>query len=476
MKFFNIKNLGYKLMRLALVAGVISISSCEKMLEVDTPVNQLVSASVFKDSTTAQAAVNGLYSLMYNGTAQLNPGFYSSNSTTIPAKAADELFVSNNDNDAFVTNTLLSNDGDATKIWTDNYQLIYSANSIIEGMEASALTPTLKRQLIGEAKFMRGFLHFTLVNYFGDVPLITTKDVTVNNTSVRTPASVVYAQVIADLKDAKASLAIDYSWSQNNRTRVNRYVAAAMLSRVYLYNSNWELAEQEATEVIGQNAYTLPTNLSQIFIKGSKEAIWEFHTNLNGYTYTANTLLPNGNLQPVYVLRPQLMSAFEPGDLRQSTWTRTYTSGTTVSPYAYKYTTRIAGNGTENEIVMRLAEQYLIRAEARIRNNNIAGGIADLNILRARARAAATAAIPNPLPALSASLSQADALLAVEHERQVELFVEWGHRWFDLKRTNRANTLLPLIPDKSWQATDALLPITESLILGNPNLVPNPGY
>ena len=89
--------------------------------------------------------------------------------------------------------------------------------------------------------------------------------------------------------------------------------------------------------------------------------------------------------------------------------------------------------------------------------------VSDINVIRRRAGLADTEA-----------LSQAEVLLAIEEERKKELFVEWGHRWLDLKRTQRANLILASKPN--WSPTDLLFPIPESELLNNPNLIQNPGY
>ena len=116
-------------------------------------------------------------------------------------------------------------------------------------------------------------------------------------------------------------------------------------------------------------------------------------------------------------------------------------------------------------MVLRLAEQYLIRAEARAQQNNISGSQSDLNLIRNRAGLVNTAA--NDKTAL---------LTAIEHERQVELFTEWGHRWLDLKRTNRADAVLGPIKAPNWQPTDMLYPIPQTQIANDPNVHQNPGY
>jgi hypothetical protein len=118
----------------------------------------------------------------------------------------------------------------------------------------------------------------------------------------------------------------------------------------------------------------------------------------------------------------------------------------------------------DHSTVLRLAEQYLIRAEARTQQNNIAGAQADVNVIRHRAGLGDTPA--NDKESL---------LTAIDQERKHELFNEWGHRWLDLKRTGRADAVLSAIKPQ-WKPTAVLFPIPESEIINNPALKQNPGY
>jgi hypothetical protein len=119
-------------------------------------------------------------------------------------------------------------------------------------------------------------------------------------------------------------------------------------------------------------------------------------------------------------------------------------------------------------MVLRLAEQYLIRSEARALLGNINGSQADLNVIRKRAGLAnTTAADKNALVA------------AILHERQVEFFSDWGTRWLDLKRTNNADALMSIITLKkggTWQATDKLYPLPFIELQRGPSLLQNLGY
>jgi hypothetical protein len=182
-------------------------------------------------------------------------------------------------------------------------------------------------------------------------------------------------------------------------------------------------------------------------------------------SYTLSTQLPLNN---------NLVNAFETGDARLTNWVGTFTTTTApVTTYYYANKYKVASLSstiavTEYPIVMRFAEQYLIRAEARAQQNNLSGAVADINIVRARASLANTTAA-----------SQSDILDAVAHERQVELFSEWGHRWFDLKRTNKLDAVMSVVtPQKggTWSSFEQLMPIPPDDIRAGANLKQNPGY
>jgi hypothetical protein len=455
-----------------ILIALISLSGCKKLIEIDIPDNQLERANIYLDSVSAQATVNGMYSVMYNTTSggTITSSTAGTFLTTCPGRSSDEIYAPTATDDQFVSNSLLPDIGLLNTVWAALYQTIYQANKIIEGMEASALSPTLKKQLIGEAKFIRAFCHFHLVNLWGPIPLITGTNVSITSIQGRQSVELVNAQIIQDLKDAQASLSDNYSWSANIRTRANAWAATALLARVYLYNQQWSLAEQEASKVIAQTSlFTLPA-LNTVFLKTSNETIWAFNTNQFGYPFIARALLPGtATVDPSLALTPSLLAAFERDLLRPdyeddrfSAWTKAAPSG---MRYAYKYISNLPTSNTEFAVVLRLAEQYLIRAEARIQQDNLSGGITDIDVIRRRAGLHGTFAT-----------AKSDLLLAVEHERQIELFLEYGSRWYDLKRTARANSVLAPLKGNAWQPSDVLYPIPSPQILANSNLKQNPDY
>jgi hypothetical protein len=327
-----------------------------------------------------------------------------------------------------------------------------------------------KRQLTGEASFLRAYCYFYLVNLFGPVPLVTTTQYAYSDTMSRTPVVEVYNQIKADLKLAQSSLLSDYSISGGERVRANQWSAVALLSRVYLYNQQWDSAEEAATAVISNNSlFYLPT-LDSVFLANSPEAILQLDPP-NSYPYATeegNQLIPyDSTASPNWYMTSQLLGAFEPGDQRYTSWVdSTDYSGTYYYyPYKYKVYAGTQGNITEYYMLLRLGEQYLIRAEARAWQNNLPGAIGDLNVIRGRAG----------LDTLSSGLNQTQVIAAVAQERRIELFAEWGHRWLDLKRTDSATAVLQPIKPK-WTANAVLWPIPQSELTADAYLTQNGGY
>jgi starch-binding outer membrane protein, SusD/RagB family len=273
------------------------------------------------------------------------------------------------------------------------------------------------------------------------------------------------------MADAKTA----YSIGSEERVRPNKWAAIALLARAYLYNNDYVNAEQQASLIINNSMYdTVPLN--QVFSKNSKEAIWQLQPVNNGWNtedarkFKLPASGPNTSSFPVY-LSAFLMNSFENGDKRRiiGNWVNSTTVGATTYYYPYKYKSATSGAPvTEYSMMLRLAEQYLIRAEARAQQNKIAEGQADLNVIRKRAGLANTTAD-----------DKASLLTAILHERQVEFFTELGHRWLDLKRTDNIDQVMSLVtPIKggTWSTNWQWYPIPAYEIRHNSNILQNSGY
>lgn len=455
---------------LPILVLAIYTGSCTDFVQIEPPGSDLVKETVFKNDETAVDAIDAIYHKM--AATGFASGFRNS-VTKLASLSADGLaeYSSNILAGAFYINNILPSNSYNSVLWSSAYNRIYMANAVIEGVEENEeISPGVATQLEGEAKFIRAFCHFYLANLYGDVPLITTTDYQVNIVAGRVPVEDVYKQIVLDLQDALELLEEDYSASEEERIRPNKRAAAALLARVYLYTQDWENAEAMATEVIEDNQYRLLPDLNQVFLANSEEAIWQLfpiRTGRNTHEGYDFILTPTSILRAA--LTSEFINAFEAGDDRMTNWVGSFNDGTDTWYYPYKYKIKTGDVLTEYSMVLRLAEQYLIRAEARARQGgDLTDAIADVDAIRERANLPLIADT-NP------AISQADLLLAIEQERKMELFTEWGHRWLDLKRWGKAD--MALSPLKSeWNATDVLYPIPEDDVLRNPNLSQNTGY
>lgn len=444
-------------------------TACRKFVDIEPPANQIPSEVAFANDASATAAVNGIYSEMITNSSQFSSGF----TTLYAGMSSDEIgYYSSSFRDEFVNSqiTIVNHANLTSWFWSPAYRYIYTANLCLTELEKSNnINPYLKKTLKGECLFIRSFCYFHLVNLFGGVPLILNTDYNENASIPRSTQDEIYAQLILDLVSAKSLLSDTYPVTE--KVRVNRMAATSLLAKVYLYTRNWEKAENEASSVINSSLYSLEPALNSVFLKSSPETIWQLKTISNSInTIEGNLILPaSSSSVPTFVLTNTLLSSFELGDNRKNAWTYSRVfplpSGPTVTiPYKYK----VFGNNapiTEYYVVIRLAELYLIRAEARMNMDNISGSQDDLNRIRNRAGLANTIAA-----------TKSDLQIAIEKERQIELFCEWGNRWYDLKRMNRANDVLSPIKGSNWQLTDTLWPIPQDQINLNNSLSQNPGY
>jgi hypothetical protein len=442
---------------------LVSLSSCKKFVDIPAPQTQAESSSVFSSNATATSAVVGLYYQMIASNLTLMNGAI----TIYTGLSGDEIsnVNPNSDYDAFRTNAIPSNNSSInSKFWTNAYKYIYQANAVLEGLnQSTAVTAAVKDQLRGEMLFSRALNYFYLVNLFGDIPLITTTDYLKNGSVPRTSVATVNQQIIADLTEAKQLLTGSYAGSTN--VRPNKMAATALLARMYLYQKDWVNAEAQATELLNSGAYSLETDPSKVFGSSSAETIFQLARPTANTAEGAAFIPASGSAKPTFIITNALLNSFENGDSRKTSWLKTNNIGGTSYNYPYKYKIRNSTTVSEYNVVLRLAEIYLIRAEARAEQQKLSEALADLNVIRNRA------GLPNATFSV-----QADVLNAIIHERQIELFAEWGHRWLDLKRTGLSNSVLSLVKGANWQPSDALYPIPLSQILLNPFLTQNAGY
>lgn len=450
-----------------LIAAV--VLSCSELVEIDPPTDSLSGDHLFADDASATSVLNGIY-------AQLaKSGFASgsSGSVTFLAAASADGFVANGaaateqNIPVFYNNALNNETQGVIGLWNSLYQHIFYTNTALEELEATTgLSQSVSRQLRGEALFVRSFCYFYLVNLFGEVPLALTSDYRINNALTRTSTDEVYTQLIADLREAMELLPDGFAHTGGGRVRPNRAAAQALLARALLYTGNWPGAVEQASAVIARaDTYRL-IPLNEVFLKNSEAAIWQLVPAYN-YTNEGWSYIPAANSLPKFVtLSDQLLSLYSAGDNRFTEWVGqgSYLDQAFYYPYKYKNWDSSRPQD-EYSMVLRLAEQYLIRAEAFARQDRLEDAKADIDALRNRAG----------LGGLPDDIGKETLLAEIEHERFRELFGEWGHRWLDLKRTGRVDAVLGAVKP-GWQSYQQLYPIPRIETDRNGNLHPNPDY
>ncbi|MBS1526461.1 MAG: RagB/SusD family nutrient uptake outer membrane protein [Bacteroidetes bacterium] len=443
------------------IATLIMVASCKKFVDVGLPKNQLISSEVFADSTNANSALAGIYYSAISTYLGLNAGglpLYS-------GLSADELTPTGSSTEPvqFYSNNILSNNNSNAVFWGGAYSSIYSANAIIQGVTASTgISAHAKLQLIGEARFVRAYEYFCLLNLYGGVPLVLSTDYKTTALMPRATIEQVYTQIVDDLQFAETNLGSN----TGTNDRPNSLVASALLAKVYLYLAKNDLAATEATKVITSGNYSLEADPNNVFLSGSAETIWQLDLPYNHFTWIGQILVPTSTRAvPKYVINPVLLNSFETGDLRASSWINVNVARGNTFSYPYKYKSNVlASSTTEGYVLLRLADIYLVRAEAEVALGKLEDGANDINLIRARAL----------LPGVEVS-DAAQLLMAVQNERRHEMFCEEGNRWFDLKRWNLANAALGSVKT-GWKPEAQLYPIPVNQISANPNLTQNPGY
>lgn len=435
-----------KLLSLLLIFFLIS---CDSILEVE-PTESLSADQAITNKNDVLSALTGCY----DGLQQL--GLYSLDIIVIPDLISDNLDHTGTrqeygqiDNNAILAENYL-----IEGVWNDAYDLLNRVNSLLVKLpEIGDLTEEDRSRVSGELLFLRALVHFEMVNLFGAIPIKTEPTVSVDESLdvPRDDIDQVYIQIISDLESAKDKIG-DQANVYVSNTAVN-----ALLARVYLYNKKWELAADYATMVINNAAFALDPVYDQLYSgTGSIEIIFQVEYNSQDRNTLANYFYPT-SLQG----RNEFMPSESMDDAYETEDTIRKNASIADEGFAYKY--RDITNGTDNVIILRLAEMYLIRAEALTELNGDLESIkSDINAIRNRAGLDNTTAA-----------SYGDLRMAIEQERRVEFAFE-GHRWLDLLRTGKAMEVL----DNITSPNQLLLPIPLSEITANtnPGMYQNPGY
>jgi len=432
---------------------------CSDFLDVETPKNQIDTQIVFNDERTANAAMINVYAAMRN------TGFLSGNREGIGSlfgAYTDELEVVTTQNlgvKYFYDLNVQPNNTSVRSLWDNTYKQIYMVNQVIVGVNNSnSLNKETKNQLIGESLGIRGILHFYLSQTFGSIPYVTSIDYEVNKKIRKQNEKEILQLAVSDLVQAHGYL--NDNSGLESKTRLNKFSVEAFLARMYLYQQNWIKASEYAQLII-DNPQFKQEPLATVFLKESTSAIWQLKPEIEGRnTLEGENYIFSALPAPVMKLNSSLVNIFAPDDLRKNVWLGMVDL---ENYYAFKYKERgmTPGGSLEYSIVIRLEEMYLIRAEASAQMLDFDTCNAMLNSIRIRAG----------LPMMELS-DKTTAIEAVLNERRRELFCEFAHRFYDLKRYGRIKETKP-----NWQPFYNLLPLPLNELTLNPNLLPqNEGY
>lgn len=470
--------------KLGIALAVLVMTSCSKdFLDLDNK-TQLSNDSFWQTEKQVQYGLIAAYAALQTETGD-KWDFFEQVYIGLTYRGDD---INNNQAEAYGAKlaafTFTTDESTVRKLWQTSYAGIARANQVIQrvpGVNEKELSAEAKSQYIGEAKFLRAYNYFMLVNLFGNVPKSTTYAGYGDSPSAegdlrpeQVSPSEIWALIEADLKEAESTIVDEQpaDW----KGRVTKWTAKALLAKAYLFQEKWPEAEAKFREVVEQGPYDLLPDYADNFNgKGENgiESLFEvqFTANREGgvdertpfnyevapgaldgwqlfypsdwlMTEMMNDKTATGEFservyESVYFDDPNSVMKYADGD-EKATMAKVRQDkeddDVFTFPYYFKkyseYTDRNGSYVGTNINVMRFADVLLMYAEALNENNKTTEAIAQINRVRDRSNAA-------PLTTMSK-----DALRNQirHHERPVELAMEWGIRWMDLVRWDRGNT------------------------------------
>ncbi|MBD1423129.1 RagB/SusD family nutrient uptake outer membrane protein [Sphingobacterium chuzhouense] len=440
-----------------LLIMLIWTTSCSDLLDLQ-PEASVSDEGVISDKKTSLAALYGIYDNIQNSYTPTLTAFNLAGDNVI----------------SYATPTIIVPDRNAE----DNggapfaafYVTINRANFIIKRVPEvvdNQLTDAERDQIVGEAYFLRAFAYFDLARFYGGVQIVTepTERIDTHKGTKRSTLAETYNQVLADLDKAEELIS-----GETDRSRATKFAVYALKARFFLYTEQWEQAEEYASKTISNSNFSLVKPFTTFFTdRLSKESIFEVvYTAVDASTYWRSWLSTEDGGNQTYVPEPSLIADLL--DPAKGGARKNILKQSVQEPELYAVQLYGKKDGTSSLFALRIAEQYLIRAEARTKKSNpdIEGAVSDL--LEVQSRAEVT-----PLFTHNAVTTVEDVLVAIEEERRLELAFE-GHRFTDLIRTNRAAEVLgsynPLLKEPyQW-----VFPIPASSVEKDPDLEQNKGY
>ncbi|WP_215224167.1 RagB/SusD family nutrient uptake outer membrane protein [Echinicola shivajiensis] len=459
----------------ALVMG--SLTSCsEKFLEID-PEQSVATNNAITDVNTLQTALNGTYSKLQGS------GYYGRSVYVIPELMADNLYLSLRNTGRYLDyhNFIVrEQDSYAEDLWNTAYEVVINATRAIQGGEALMLNGAQQEeanQMIGEAYTLRALAHFDLTRFFaqpfnfsagaghGGVPVIET----IGDDPISPSRNTVKEDFDLIISDLTKAIELMSEATANGTLSSN--ATKALLARAYLYTEQYELAADMATEVIESGDYAL-------LASEDYSTIWSEDYNAEVIFEIVNTIADNAGTNGLghffdeagyadALVTEGLYGIYSDSDVRKSAIERKPKSGAEDDAlFVMKFP---QGALQDDDVkILRIAEVFLIRAEAYAQSGQPIMALEDLNTI-----------VLSRDPEANPVVASGDALLLrILDERRKELAFE-GHRLFDLNR-NKMNVNIDqgvAVIEESYPNDRFILPIPLSELNANPNIAPqNPDY
>lgn len=487
-----------KILIISLLTSII-ISSCEDLLR-ENPKSFLTPDNFPKTEKDAIAATNAIYSRLFSSPREIYYGF-------VPTDEAFQGYHNKRPLTYFLD--LNGFNDDCNTLWQEAYAGVARANTAIDYIPLVNMNETLKKRLVAEAKFLRAYYYFGLVQKYGAVPIVAG---TLDGTGVlegitRSPVDEVYKLIKQDLLSAKPDLPESYPDAEKGRA--TKWAATGILAKVYLTIKEWGDAIKQCDEIINSGKFGLIADYNKLFHvenehklfpdkngKLTNENIWDVQfaiderpntitqqTGSRDKSIAGNKAIYGGfeNMIPVETF----VKMFETGDKRLAISYITTVNGvvlkstttTGAGPISGKYHNLNSGppspaNSGNNFYVLRYADVLLMRAEAENELNGPANAYTYINLVRERAG----------IPALS-GLSNQTFRLAIRKERATELSFE-GHRRYDLLRwgifveiIRNSTSKFLMEPAANILDYHILLPVPNNEIAASGgSIIQNPGY
>jgi len=440
-----------------LLSALLLTTSCTGVLDLE-PETSVSDKGVISDKKTSLAALYGIYDNLQS----------SYTSTLTAFNLAGDNVISYADPTIVVPDRNAEDNGGAP--FPAFYVTINRANFIITRVPDvvdNQFTDAERNQIIGEAYFLRALAYFDLARFYGGVQLVAepTERIDTQKGIRRSTLTETYAQVLADLDKAEELIT-----NETDRSRATKFAVYGLKARLFLYTERWEDAEEYASKSISNSAFSLVKPFSSFYTgRLSQESIFEvIYTAVDASTYWRSWLSTEDGGSQTYVPEASLTADLldpEKGGTRKDILKKS-----TAQPGLYTVQLYGKNDGTSSLFVLRIAEQYLIRAEARIKKTapDLEGAVSDIRAVQSRAEV-------STLFTVTPSTTQADILLAIENERRLELGFE-GHRFADLVRTGRAADVLGSYNPLLKESDQWVFPIPASSVEKDPDLEQNPGF